>query len=731
MELKDLQELDKKELDRIGTIAKKHASDEKIDINIFYKDYKLKGPHTNYYPHSIIDLKPYQLRPFFKNIIVDIKPFKTEHEFEKYYGMNVERMMDLKGNNLFKFRLTDNYSEYYDLDNDYLDSILYTEPPVSKVINNTYGLLINNNNTTSLNELIKFIENNEFNFGNLLNLDLGVKDPMVISAMDIYSGYGNNIIDADDKEYKSLLIKNMKKLWATENGEINNFLKILLNKYNGRLDWAFLYSTVYSNYLSNPILDSLNGTQMINSRLKYWAEDLSIQNLDKIFPNCKIPKPEVNINDTSILSSDFADSMNKTLRMNMILSDEDLDDYDFNGAINALASLELAIFNQRDEKIIDSEIELKNQLLVASDIAKDLQENKLNNLNIINQISLILGNVGTWVGLSEQPELNLISKISSIISTILSTVTSTSIYNRISNYLNKLNLDSHVCYIYDNFDKINLTHSNPKISKQETFIKFNDDLTKYYNYYEYLYSSIPSIKILIDTYVQKIISEGPHISSDNPQVEYEINEFIERISLFEKLKCLLQHRFLYGVGYFITEYDINNNIVDVNLINPHYVRTFVKNNTKYHKVIQNGEEIIYKDKISSFEGCPLIENSIPLFDLIYSDITKIEDRPLLHHDFINQIQTMPLENVDDINKSIKHAKKSIKVCKLLDDKFHEIYLSRYLGNYYFSIGENRLAMNYFNSALCLMTQCKSSEVLDLKSEIEKIYYMLKVSSINK
>lgn len=38
MEQKNLEELDKKELERIINIAKIHKNDEKIDINIFYKD---------------------------------------------------------------------------------------------------------------------------------------------------------------------------------------------------------------------------------------------------------------------------------------------------------------------------------------------------------------------------------------------------------------------------------------------------------------------------------------------------------------------------------------------------------------------------------------------------------------------------------------------------------------------------------------------------------------------
>ena len=87
MELEDLREMDKKEQERVSNIAKKHEHDEKIDINLFYKDFNLDDPHTSYNPISSVDLKPFQLAPFFKNIVLDIKPLHSEDEIKRYYGM--------------------------------------------------------------------------------------------------------------------------------------------------------------------------------------------------------------------------------------------------------------------------------------------------------------------------------------------------------------------------------------------------------------------------------------------------------------------------------------------------------------------------------------------------------------------------------------------------------------------------------------------------------------------
>lgn len=96
MELEDLKEMDKKEQERVEKIRKRHENDKKVDINVFYEDFKLTEPYTSFNPQSSIDLKPFQLSPFFSSVIIDIKPFQNESIFENHYGMNVERMFDLK-----------------------------------------------------------------------------------------------------------------------------------------------------------------------------------------------------------------------------------------------------------------------------------------------------------------------------------------------------------------------------------------------------------------------------------------------------------------------------------------------------------------------------------------------------------------------------------------------------------------------------------------------------------
>lgn len=719
MELKELNEMDKTEQDRVNNLIKKHKSDKKIDINIFYDDFNLDGPYTSYNPISSVDLKPFQLVPFFKNIIIDIKPFKNKNEFEKYYGMSVERLVDLKGQGLFKFRLTNNYSEYYGLENDYLDLILYNNPPISNVVNRAHGLLINNNDD-SLLDIFNIIGDDEFNFGNLLNLDLGVSDPMVLSAMDMMAAFGDKTKCGDDFEYKKVAVNNFINLWACGYNKINDFFKILLQIGQGRLDWVFLFSNVYANFFSNPVLESLNGTHMINSKLKYWADDLSILKLDKIFENPNIPDGFEKA-DQTFLNSDVAKIMNETMPMNTLLNDYDLDDYDFTGAIDALNSLEKIVDNKREKDIVDASIELKNQLSLASDIAGNMQENKSFSYDTVNKISLGFSYIGTLGSFAGGSEYSLLSTISSVISTALSTLSSTNLFNTLYDGINKLNKENHICYIYDNYDKLNFSIAERiyDVGADRNFLIFNDNLTNKYHYYEYLYKNIPSLKVLIDINAQNTIAEGYGVKVDNPIMNYELNKFIKEISLNSKLKLLLQHYFLYGVGYFINDFKSDGAFKDVNVINPHYVRTINKNGKKYFKVNLNGIETVYgNDKISSFEGCSLVEKSLPIFDSFYYDITKKSDRPSLYYDVILNNRDWCEKNPFKIDESIKVTKESLELCNKLNNKSHKILLLFQLGMLYQIREDYELSLDYFEDSLEVLNQCQSDNLIGYHNKIQ-------------
>ena len=716
MEFEDLKEMDKKEQERVSNIAKKHESDEKIDINIFYKDFNLDGPHTSYNPISSVDLKPFQLAPFFKNVVLDIKPLPSEKEFKKYYGMDVEKCYELKKEGLFKFRLSNNYIDYHNLDNDYLDLILHDKPPVSNVINRAHGILINKDDS-SINYLFHLIGSNEFDFGNFILNDLGLSDPYMISAFDIMAGHSYDIKKIDDSVYKSVMANNFTKLWACGYNEINELFKLLLGTGNGRLDWAFVFSNVYANILSNPILDSINGTQMTHSRVKYLAEDMSIQRLDKVFPNLKNPANNLEFDD-SILSSDKLNIMTKAIDMPTLLNSDDLDDFDFKGAINALKTLESIIDNKRIDEITGATQDLQNELISVGNIVKDLQEGKVRKKSILSNVSWGLSSVGFFGSLFGDNPYNWISGLVGAGGFLLDSAIKFDGIDWILDKLNKFHKDSHLIYMYDNYDRLKFKDlKNPQITLKHNLTKYNDNLTKTYEYYEYLYENIPSIKVWIDIMVQNLIAGGSKVESDNPQIAFELNKMNKEISLDLKLKKLLHDQFLYGSGYSIKE--INKIKYDLQVINPHYVRSINESGEIKNYVLKDGEKIECED-IFCLNRLSIIEKNMLLLDTYYPEITKIESRPTLIRDQLEINEKLVKDNYKNYDMIIKIFKESVELCRQLDDRIHEIDLLNKIGLCYIIKGRPDMAINYLNDAYILAQSCMSDEAKKLNDETLKM-----------
>lgn len=716
MELEDLKELDKKEQERVSNIAKKHEGDKKVDVNVFYKDFNLDEPHTCYNPISSVDLKPFQLAPFFKNIVLDIKPLHSEDEFKKYYGMDVEKCYELKNEGLFKFRLSNNYTDYSNLNNDYLDLILDDKPPVSNVVNRAHGLLINGDDS-SINDLFHLIGSKDFDFGRYILNDLGLSDPYMLSAFDIMAGHTYNLKNGDNEIYEIEMAHNFTKLWACGYNEINELFKLLLGTGNGRLDWAFVFSNVYANILSNPILDSINGTQMMHSRIKYLAKDISIQKLDSIFPDLKNPAHNLEFDD-SILSSDKLSIMTKTIDMPTLLNSDDLDDFDFKGAINALKTLEDIIDNKRIDEISGATQDLQNELISVGNIVKGLQEGKIRKKNILSNVSWGLSSVGFFGSLFGDNPYNWILGLVSAGGFLLDSAIKFDSIDWILDKLNKLHKDSHIIYIYDNYDKLKFKDlKNPQINLKHNLTKFNDELTKKYEYYEYLYEKIPSIKVWIDIAIQNLIAGGSKVEGGDPKIAYEINKMNKEISLDLKLKKWLFDHFLYGSGYLITE--ISKTKYDAHSINPHFVRSINNSGKIKNYVLQDGERIIC-DNIVCLNKFSIIEKNMLLLDTYYPEITKIDSRPTLIRDQLEINEKLVKDNYKNYDMIIKIFKESVELCRQLDDKIHEIDLLNKIGLCYIIKGRSEIAINYLNDANILAQSCMSDEAKKLNEETIKI-----------
>lgn len=715
MKLEDLKEMDKKEQERVFNIAKKHKND-KIDIGIFYKDFNLDEPHTSYNPISNVDLKPFQLAPFFKNIVLDIKPLRSEEDFKQYYGMDVERCYELKKEGLFKFRLSTNYADFFNLENDYLDLILYDNPPVSNVVNRAHGLLINKDDS-SINDLYHLIGNNEFDFGYFLLNDLGVLDPYMFSAFDIMAGHSYRNKIGNDALYKIVTAQNFTKLWACGYNELNEVFKLLLGTGNGRLDWAFVFSEVYANILSNPILDSINGTQMMHSRVKSLAKDMSILKLDSIFPDFKNHAYNLEFDD-SFLSSDKLNIMTETIEMPTLLDSDDLDDFDFKGAINALKTLENIIDNKKIDEISGATLDLQNELISAGNIVKGLQEGKEHKKDILSKVSWGLSSVGSLGALFGENPYNWILGLVGTGGFLLDSAIRFNGIDFILDKLNKFHKDNHLIYMYDNFDKLKFKDLKTlQINLKHDFTKFNDELTKKYAYYEYLYHNIPSIKVWIDIAIQEIIAGGSKVESDNPIIAYELNKRNREISLDLKIKQCLFNQFLYGSGYLITE--ISKNKYNVHVISPHYVRSVNESGQIKNYMLQNGRKIEC-EKISCLNKFSIIEKNMLLLDTYYPEITKIESRPILIRDQLEINENLVKENFDDKDMLIKIFNQSIDLCRQLDDKIHEIDLLNKIAVSYIIKNRPDIAINYLNKANGLAQSCKSEDAKKLNKETLKI-----------
>lgn len=525
MEKKVLLEKQNKTKNQVNDIIKKHEKDKKIDILDFYPDYHLEEPYSCFDPHSDKNLKPFQLLPFFKNIIIDIKPFKKEKDFINYYGMNVNQLLEQWGKGIFKFRLSHDYICYTNLENDYLDEILDKNPPVAPLINNAHSILVNGS-VFGFEKFNSYICGKKLDFGNNLLLDLGGTDPLTIIAMDMMSEHGNSMVSFNENNYKYIVAENLSKLESCGFNEIVDFIKRFLDVGNGRLDWAFVFSNTYANFLSNPILDSLNGTHLVNSQMKQVANDLPIRHFENLFPKLKLPVPNIDVKD-SILSGDIAKIMCENINMPTLIEVEDLDNYDNDGPIKALGSLEKAILDKNNNKIVDLSVDLKNELISAADIVKDMQSGKKNILGFLTHFSLGFGVIGEIASNIVDPTMKPLFDALIAIGAAGEFASNSKMLNLILSKVQRLNKSNHVLYLYDTNEYLNFNKSKTIKVSSKKYLPFNDDFTKKYEYFEYLHENIPLLSALMNIKNRHIFGGGMQINSDNPKARQHIIDFME------------------------------------------------------------------------------------------------------------------------------------------------------------------------------------------------------------
>lgn len=244
MDKKELEELDKKYINQMRRIIKNYNKKE-VDILDFYPNFNLKPPYTNFNPFSEKNLKPFQLLPFFNGVIVDIKPFKNETEFNKFYGMSTTELLDFHEKGYIYFNLLSPYSYFHDLENDYLDCILEKNIGISCWSNLYHGYVINNNSFKLFEEIGSFFKDKTFSFGSNSLAELGLIDPLTMAAIIYGNGLDNPLRLIPDENYKLFTEKNFTKLWTCGFNEINTFLKRFLEEGNGRLEIIHLFFQIF------------------------------------------------------------------------------------------------------------------------------------------------------------------------------------------------------------------------------------------------------------------------------------------------------------------------------------------------------------------------------------------------------------------------------------------------------------------------------------------------------
>ncbi len=719
----DKQELMEKQNNfsyKLLKITKKCKNKDKLDILNFYPNFNLKEPYTNFNPLSDNNLKPFQLLPFFKNIVIDIKPFKTENEFVKYYGMDVDQLLEQQGKEIFQFRLSNNYSDYMNLESDYLDDILDKNHPIVPLINKSYGCLLNGTDEFPMYD--EYIGKN-LDFGSILLGEMGGTDPLSIIAMDIMNGHSTIMNPFKNEDYTNIVIENLYKLQYCGYGEVVDFLKRFLDVGNGRLDWAFVFSNAYANFLSNPIIDSLNGTHLVNSQLKHVANDLSIRKFDEIFPTLNKSVPKIHIDNSMILSADIAREMVNSINMPTLMSMDDVDEYDNMGPIKALASLEKAIMTNKSDEILDLSSNLESELVSTSIIVKDMQSNIKQKSHLISQFSLGVGIMGNIASLITDSSIQPLFNLAGIVGGVGEFISDSKMTSYFLNKLNRINKENHVLYLYDNNDHVSLNLKNPLNSNNTKYVPFNDEITQKFEYYEYLYNNIPILSVLLDINTKQITND---ISSKNGKINFFKLNRAKEINPHSKSKIFVKQLQLYGISYmrYTNEYSYNKRNSNLTVINPKYIRPIYKNG----KIIEfkmltehNTLEFIPVNYIHCLTSPSIIEKNIFFFDWIYPQFTKIESRPTLIYDKWDIYQKEVEKNIDNPDKLKQIFKDSLKDCDKLENNYYfKVKFLMGLGYAHYINNEIETGIQYYEQAQKITEKCSSTDMAELDFELTNL-----------
>ncbi|EKF86192.1 tetratricopeptide repeat protein [Methanobacterium formicicum] len=706
MDLEVLSKLDELKAAEYGRIKKK-VKENNVDILDFYPDLDLITPYTSSNSATSNNIKPYQLLPFFKTIIVDVIPLPNEDLFERYYGVSVEELIELERKERAVIRLPGLYSHYKGLD--YLDPILSRRPHSSFLVNLVFGSLINDKIVEQSEEIENFFKEKDFDFGNNVSMEMGMIDPLVLVSSDIITGNKPYLGNFTNNDYIKFTRNNFLKLNYAGYNNVNRFIKGILDAGHGRLDWAFSYSSAYASFLADPLLNSLNGTHMASYNMKEILNDLILRTSNETLKKGFLSK------SSEILSYDLGRTLSEEIVMHLPLNIDDALAFDSEGAIDALNSLEKVITDKNSDEIIEFTSTLQNELSEAGQIVEGMRDAKEKHTTNISHISTTISLLGAGAAyLSEDPNIKPILYATSLISKVIGSTVKTESIQKLIEGVFKLNKSDHVLFLYKNHGKFSITPKTREIRVLNSKKAYSDTLSMKYDYYEYIYKNIPILRVLIDITARMIVGKGLSLKyTGNDEVpDTKMMEMLEKWrdeNLHDELIILqMKYSLLYGKSFFLKTVIKKGKKRDIKLkmIHPKIIRPFYKNRKlKGYKILneRGDEQLFHKDDIVDFKpttrNISFVEKYIYLFDEIYPNITNKENRPKLLYDILfEDMDKAGILSHQSYGESEALFLNSLKLAQFLENWLWTAIILMSIGDLNRQYNSNEKALEYYLKA---------------------------------
>lgn len=369
MDIKELEEYERKEEEGATEIYREIHSKRKISIKDCYPNLKLKNPYGAYLmgtPQSI---------PFLETHIVNISSFKDKDTFEKAYGMSVELLIELynKGKGRVEFLLNGLPTEFANLD--YLDEILEFKPPSVSCRTPLYDEL------SFGEDKISFYAKEAYKVIQKVKSSKGFEE--YASPEETLKDYVWNSYERLGIHGYDYLIKAALKYAESIDREM------VSNELMNPPDLIATMCILYSEFLTEPIYSSLDGVHSLDSgagKIKSIYDEAL-----KMHPKSRAELFSVDVGKALIEACEIYLPQKQNIEGILDL------DIEAKRTRKALKSLDEAVKKEQVDKIVDRKRALRNAIVDTHEAVKSTEKTKDNIEKAINYGSLTVGIVGPIV----------------------------------------------------------------------------------------------------------------------------------------------------------------------------------------------------------------------------------------------------------------------------------------------------------------------------------------------